>query len=99
MDLDPLLGDRPRNEAELNDRVPEGTSIPIYLFTGMKGRMRVRVYRETPTAEAYHRAAMVDLNIALRALIAAITLLFLLILMQRAISKEDNSAPAIPALQ
>lgn len=99
MDLDPFLGDRPRNESELNDRVPEGTSIPIYLFPAMKGRMRVQVYAETPTAEAYHRAAIADINIALRALIAAITLLFLLILMRRAISKEDNPAPAVPALQ
>jgi hypothetical protein len=99
MSLGPFPGDRPRNEAELNDRVPEGTSIPIYLFPGMKGRMRVEVYSETPIAEGYHRAAIVDLNIALRALAAAIALLFLLILTRRAISNEDNPTPAVPALQ
>lgn len=99
MSLGPFLGDRPRSGEELNDRVPEGTSIPIYLFPGMKGRMRVEVYSETPIAEGYHRAAIIDLNIALRALGAAITLLFLLILMRRAISKENNPGLAVPALQ
>jgi hypothetical protein len=30
--LYPYLHPRPRNEAELDERVPIGTSIPIYLF-------------------------------------------------------------------
>src|SRR5579872_5927794 len=55
MGLRPYLPTVPRSQGELDERVPAGTSIPIYLFPQMKGRLRVRVYADTPPAEAYRR--------------------------------------------
>ena len=52
MSLRPYLPTVPRSEAELDQRVPIGTSIPIDLFPEMKGRLRVRVYSDTPRRKA-----------------------------------------------
>jgi hypothetical protein len=68
MGLYPYLHPRPRNEEELDERVPIGTSIPIYLFPELKGRSRVRVYADTPPAEAYHREAITAANYGLTGL-------------------------------
>jgi len=78
MSLQPYLGTRPRNEAELDERVPAGTSIPIYLFPELKGRSRVRVYADTPPAEAYHRTAIKAANYGLTGLGICVALLFVL---------------------
>ena len=58
MGLSRYLHPRPRSEAELDERVPIGTSIPIYLFPELKGRSRVWLSADTPPAEAYHRDAI-----------------------------------------
>ena len=68
MGLRPYLQTVPRSQAELDQRVPVGTSIPIYLFPEMKGRSRVRVYDVTPTAETYHRTAIRAVNQSLEGL-------------------------------
>lgn len=101
MSLQPFLGKvRAHDEGELDDLVPEGTSIPIYLFPGMKGRMRIRVYGETPSAEGYYRAAISDLNTSLFILAITIAALFVLIRIRRAISDDVSDAPqTVAALQ
>ena len=78
MGLYPYLHPRPRTEAELDERVPIGTSIPIYLFPELKGRLRVRVYADTPPAEAYHRDAITAANYGLMGLAICGALLFVL---------------------
>ncbi len=78
MSLEPYLRSRPRDLAEVEERVPVGTSIPIYLFPELKGRSRVRVYADTPPADAYHRAAMNAVNYGLTGLAICGALLFLL---------------------
>jgi hypothetical protein len=97
MNLQPFLGNvRPHDEGELNDLVPEGTSIPIYLFPGMKGHMRIRVYSETPSAEGYYRAAMSAVKTSLSILAVTIVVLFFLVRFRQAIS--DEIAPAAQAV-
>jgi hypothetical protein len=78
MGLYPYLNPRPRSEAELDARVPIGTSIPIYLFPELKGRSRVRVYADTPPAQAYHRDAIQAANYGLIGLAICAVLLFVL---------------------
>jgi hypothetical protein len=60
MDLIPYLKrvprDRvPQNQAELNDSVPPGTVIPIYLFPDLKGQSRIQVIDALPPGEASRR--------------------------------------------
>jgi hypothetical protein len=78
MSLLPYLRIRPRNEAELDERIPAGTSIPIYLFPELKGRSRVRVYEDTPPADAYHRTAINAVNYGLMGLAISAAVLFIL---------------------
>jgi len=42
----------PGSQAELDDRVPPGTRIPVYFYPEMKGRDRVQVYEGLPPAES-----------------------------------------------
>jgi len=78
MSLEPYLHTRPRDLAEVEARVPVGTSIPIYLFPELKGRSRVRVYEDTPPAEAYHRTAINAVNYGLIGIAISIGLIFIL---------------------
>jgi hypothetical protein len=78
MSLQPYLHIRPRSQEELDERVPMGTSIPIYLFPDLKGRSRVRVYDDTPLAEAYHRTAIKAANYGLMGLAICAGILFIL---------------------
>jgi hypothetical protein len=78
MSLEPYLHTRPRNLAEVEERVPVGTSIPIYLFPKLKGRSRLRVYEDTPPAEAYHRTAINAVNYGLMGFAISGALLFIL---------------------
>ncbi len=48
MDLESYVPTRPRSQSELDEQVPTGTSIPIYLFPDLKGRSRVRVFAAIP---------------------------------------------------
>jgi hypothetical protein len=58
MSLMPYPHTQPRSEAQLEERVPPGTVIRIYLFPQIKGRMRVRVDEGLPPADAYYQSAM-----------------------------------------
>lgn len=83
MDLESFVPTLPRSQAELDDAVPAGTSIPIYLFPNLKGRTRVRVYRETPPAEAYRSSAMNAAHYGLGGLALGAGLIFVLSLLRR----------------
>jgi hypothetical protein len=92
MSLQPYLHTRPRNQSELDERAPAGTSIPIYLFPQMKGRSRVRVYDVTPAAEAYHRTAINALNRSLEGLGLTGILIFVLSRCRKMCFAETDSA-------
>lgn len=95
MSLQPYLHTRPRSQAELEDAVPAETSIPIYLFPEMKGRSRVRVYSDTPPAEAYHRTAIKTAEYAPIGLAICCALLFILTRVQHlCFSEATNAVPA-----
>ena len=55
MDLVPYLKRRPGGQAELNDSVPAGTVIPVYLFPNLKGQSRIQVIDILPPGEASRR--------------------------------------------
>ena len=94
MTLVPYLQPVPRNEAELDERVTPGTSIPVYLFPALKGRLRVQVYQDVPPAEASRQAAMRTLNHGLTALAACAAAIFLLSFVRRLCDTKEE-----PALQ
>lgn len=99
MSLEPFLppAGRPRSQAQLEEAVPAGTSIPIYLFPEMKGRSRVRVYSDIPPAEAYHRTAIKTAKYAPMGLAISIGLLFILTRVQRLCFSEATNAVAASA--
>ncbi|MGC2474008.1 MAG: hypothetical protein WA485_06715 [Candidatus Sulfotelmatobacter sp.] len=92
MSLRPYLPTVPRSEAELDQRVPIGTSIPIDLFPEMKGRLRVRVYSDTPAAEGYHRAAINALDYGLGGAALSAAVIFVLIGLRRLCFAETDSS-------
>ena len=92
MTLRPYLQAVPRSQSELEQRVPEGTVIPIYFFPGMKGRSRVQMYQDLPPAEASHRAAITAVNDSLLGLAIAGGLLFVLSRVLRTCYAESESA-------
>ena len=96
MNLRPYLQTVPRSQGELEARVPSGTSIPIYLFPELKGRLRVRVYSETPPAEAYHRTAMNAANYGLGGAALSAIVIFVLVRLRRMCFAE--TAPSIQEL-
>jgi hypothetical protein len=65
MSLMPYLHTMPHSQAELDERVPPGTVIPIYHFPQMKGRMRVRVNEGIPPADAYYQEAIKESKVSL----------------------------------
>ena len=100
MGLRPYLQTVPRSHAELDARVPSGTSIPIYLFPEMKGRSRVLVYSDTPAAEGYHRAAINALDYGLGGAALGAALIFVLIRLRRfCFAETDSSIQQLAASQ
>ena len=95
MNLEEYLHPRLRSEAELDERVPVGTLIPVYLFPDLKGRARVRVFDEVPTAEAYHRSAMNALNYGLAGMALTAGFIFVLVRLRRFCFAEADSTLAI----
>lgn len=91
MSLYSYLGSTPHGQSELEARVPSGTSIPIYLYTGLKGRSRVQLNDGADLAEANHQAALATLNHAVRYLALDAAILFVLILLRRGCYGEDRS--------
>lgn len=90
MSLRGYLFAKPRSQGELEEQVPAGTSIPIYLFPGLKGQARVEVYRDVPPAEASHREAITAVNDSLLGLAMAGGLLFMLTRVRRACLVESE---------
>lgn len=86
---------RPRNNDELQERVPPGTSIPIYHFPVLKGRPRNQVYSETPPAERYHRNMMAVLSKGLPALFLTAAFVFLLIRVRKSCVREQDFVAAM----
>lgn len=97
MDLRPYLFGAPRDEAELEAQVPVGTLIPIYLFPGLKGRSRVRVYSEVPPAESYRREAMQALRYGLTGLALSGGLVFVLLRLRASCYEKKENAFAATA--
>lgn len=98
MSLRPYLQTRPRNQSELEEAVPVGTIIPIYLFPELKGRLRVEIYSDLPPAEAFHRSAINAVNYGLTSLAACLVLLFILARLRRLCFSETTTAVTATAL-
>ncbi len=94
MNLLPYLRSMPHDQAELDARVPVGTSIPIYFFPDLKGRSRVQVYSAVPPAEANHQQALAAVNYGLSGLALTAALIFVMVRLRR--SCFDESAAALP---
>lgn len=97
MNLQPYLQVPIRGQGDLEERVPAGTSISIYLFPGMKGRARVRVYQDVPTAEAYYRAAINALQWGLGGLAISGGILFVLLRLRAMCFAKKEAAFAATA--
>jgi hypothetical protein len=76
---DPL----PQNQAEVNDLVPPGTVIPVYLFPNLKGQSRIQVIDVLPPGEASRRTETWVLQRAPVALAVLGGLIFLLVRIRR----------------
>ena len=83
MNLVPYLKRVPRDQAELNDSVPPGTVIPVYLFPNLKGRSRIQVIDVLPPGEASRRTETWVLRRAPVALVVLGALILLLVQIRR----------------
>jgi hypothetical protein len=83
MNLVPYLKRVPRDQAELNDAVPPGTVIPIYLFPNLKRQSRIQVIETLPPGEASRRTEMWVLQRAPAALAVLGALILLLVRIRR----------------
>jgi hypothetical protein len=83
MNLLPYLRREPRDQAELNDSVPPGTVIPVYLFPNLKGQSRIQVIDVLPPGEASRRTERWVLRRAPVALAVLGTLILLLVRIRR----------------
>jgi hypothetical protein len=101
MDLEPYLHLPHYSEAEVNELVPTGTSIPIYLFPALKGQARTQVFNAVPTAEMHRRAANAAISNGLFGLALAGAILFLMVRLRRLCFGPTDSAtqPAQPGFQ
>jgi hypothetical protein len=91
MSLGPYLKYTPHDQEELDSRVEAGTTIPIYLYPGLKGRARVQVYNVLPPDEANRRTAMSTLSYGLIGLAVSAGVIFLLSRVRRTLCVEENS--------
>jgi hypothetical protein len=91
MGLHAYLHSPVRSQHEVEQRVPAGTSIPVYLFPDMKGWARVQLDEGSPPAEASHRAAMNALNNSLIGLGLAGGLLLVLTRVRRSCLVETGA--------
>jgi hypothetical protein len=83
MDLPHYLRYSVRNQAELNDSVPPGTVIPVYLFPNLKGRSRIQEIDVLPPGEASRRTETWVLRRVTAALAVLGGLIFLLVRIRR----------------
>ncbi|MFZ0733794.1 MAG: hypothetical protein WAM79_15830 [Candidatus Sulfotelmatobacter sp.] len=94
MNLLPYLHTMPRDLEELDERVPVGTSIPIYLFPNLKGRSRLCVLEAGLPSEASHRHVIDTLNYGTGGLALSGAIIFLLARLRRVCF--DHSPPSQP---
>jgi hypothetical protein len=92
MNLLPYLKRVPRDQAELNDSVPPGTAIPVYLFPNLKGRSRIQVIDVLPPGEASRRTETWVLRRAPVALAVLGALFLLLVRIRRFIASPADEA-------
>lgn len=90
MSLAPHLGTIPRSQEELEDRVPQGMAIPIYLFPGMKGRWRVRALNEGPPVEPAHQMAINVAKYGLLCFAISAAMIFLLLRIRRMCFAQES---------
>jgi hypothetical protein len=83
MNLVPYLKHVPRDQAEVNDSVPPGTVIPVYLFPNLKGQSRIQVIDVLLPGEASKRTETWVLRRAPAALAVLGALIFLLARIRR----------------
>jgi hypothetical protein len=83
MNLLPYLKHVPRDQAELNDSVPPGTVLPVYLFPNLKGQSRIQVIDVLPPGEADRRTETWLLRRAPVALAVLGALILLLVRIRR----------------
>jgi len=78
----------PQNQAEVNDLVPPGAVIPVYLFPNLKGQSRIDVIDVLPPGEASRRTETWVLQHASVALAVLAALIFLLVRIRRLCSSS-----------
>jgi hypothetical protein len=84
MDLLPYLKREPQGQAEVNQLVPRGLAIPVYLFPNLEGQSRIRVIDGLPPGEASRRTETWVLRRAPVALAILGALILLLVRVRRA---------------
>jgi len=92
MNLQPYLHTLPHDQNELDARAPRGTSIPVYLFPGLKGRSRVQLNNGVLPGEASQREAMAAMKYGLGGLSVTAFLLLVLIRLRRECFGEAEPA-------
>jgi hypothetical protein len=97
MNLLPYLSRMPQGQAELNGLVPQGTVIPVYLFTHLRGRERVQVIGVLPPAETNYKAEMRALRTWSIALGVLGALVFVLVRIRRACIASSTTSMAADA--
>ena len=96
MDLFPYLKAMPRSEADLEQRVPIGTTIAVYLFPDLKGS-RVQVIASLPPADANHKHAISVLNHELVILAILGGIVFVLVRVRRSLQNPNTLTTAVGA--
>lgn len=96
MNLVPYLQTRPADQAELESRVPPGTTIPIYLYSDLQGRSRVQIFGDLSPAEAYRRSAINAVNYGLCSLAVLAGCIFVLTRARRGCFVEELSESSYP---
>jgi hypothetical protein len=92
MNLLPYLKRVPRDQAELNDSVPPGTAIPVYLFPNLRGQSRIQVIDVLLPGEASKRTETWVLRRAPVALTVLGTLILLLVRIRRSCASPATQA-------
>lgn len=97
MNLRPYLRMMPYDQSTLEQMVPAGTSIPVYLFSGLKGKMRVQLNNGPPPAEAASQAATSVVRNGCLGLAMCCGVLFVLIRLRRMCLAEPETMDGISA--
>jgi|ERR1700728_515767 len=75
----------PQNQADVDDSVPPGTVIPVYLFPNLKGQSRIQVIDVLPPGEASRSTETWVFQRAPVALAVLGALIFLLVRVRRSL--------------